>query len=515
MKRNDEQTIDERISSVLNEADRMMLATSVDGNSSAASVFFARDGNDLLFFTFNPTRKAEQIRMNPYVQAVILPRDQEGIRGLQIEGRCRRITDAREIQRAKELILKATTAFQEFMEDPFLIKNKVVGYYRIKPTLIKYVDFYSDEKFEYREFPENRVSVVKDALQTIGRRFLLWIRAVRAPFFSATIVPVLLGAVIAYGDLHKAGLSLLWSWKLFWLTLIGGLFAQAGTNLGNDYFDHTSRNDEFNKSFSPFNGGSRIIQAGLLKPWKVFMAAVLAFGFTIGIGLYLNFQITGNPFGNSLLLWIGFLGVALGAFYTWNPLRLGYRGLGEISIALGFGPVMVLGAHFVLTQPLTHNDLSLWLWQKPLLASVPVAILIMLVVWINQFQDVPADAKAGKRTWVVRLAKIQNDRILYEGPFAYYVFFNIISFGFIVLMAVLGVFKPQFSTPFIIIATLPALLVLKAVKWGKEWLELWNMPEADRTRLPYELLKVNVSTVGVHLFTGSLIILAFWLSNQF
>ncbi len=502
-----------RIENLLKEADRMILSTSVDGNSSAASVFFARDGFDLIFFTFNPTRKAEQIRVNPKVQAVIWPKDQQGIRGLQIDGYCYQITDPEEIKKAHDMILQTTTAFQEYMDDPFLIKNKVVGYYRLKPTLIKYIDFYADEKFEFLEFPENEVSAVKDALRSVGKRLLLWVRAVRAPFFTATIVPIILGAVIAYGQLVKAGAGHLWNWSWMWLTLLGGILAQAGTNLANDYFDHTSRNDEYNKWFSPFNGGSRMIQAGLMRPWKILFAAIAAFTGTAVIGFYLNYQITGSLFGNSPLLWIGILGLILGIFYTWNPIRLGYHGWGELSIALGFGPVMVLGSHFVLSQPIMHNDLSQWLWQKPLLASLPVGILIMLVVWINQFQDAPADAKVGKRTWVVRLAKIQNDRILYEGPFTYYIFFNVLSFSIIFLLFVLGVLKPQLSTPFVVIALLPGFLVFKAIKWGKEWLEAWNSPQANRMQLPYELLKVNVSTIGVHFMTGTLMIIAFWLSS--
>ena len=56
--------LDKKIENVLDSADRMFIATSVGGNSSGASVFFSRDGEDLVFFTFHPTRKAEQIRLN-------------------------------------------------------------------------------------------------------------------------------------------------------------------------------------------------------------------------------------------------------------------------------------------------------------------------------------------------------------------------------------------------------------------------------------------------------------------
>ena len=96
--------LDKKIEDVLDSADRMFIATSVGGNSSGASVFYARDGEDLVFFTFNPTRKAEQIRLNPRVHVVIWPKGQEGIRGLQIDGECYKIKDEDEKEKAYEMV---------------------------------------------------------------------------------------------------------------------------------------------------------------------------------------------------------------------------------------------------------------------------------------------------------------------------------------------------------------------------------------------------------------------------
>ena len=505
------QDLDRKIDAILNEADRMFIATSVGGNSSGASVFFARDGHDIVFFTFHPTRKAEQIRANPHVQLVIWPQGQEGIRGLQIDGLCYKIKDEEEQRKARELVLETNTAFQEMMDDEFLLKNKVVGFYRIKPTVTKYVDFFAEEKFEWREYAENQVGVFRDMALSLLRRFGLWVRAVRAPFFTATIVPILLGSVIAYSSLSSAGAPDIWSWSTFWWVLAGALLAQAGTNMSNDYFDHTTRNDEINKLSSPFTGGSRMIQAGLLSPSKVLFAALASFAGAIAIGLKLNTAITGTPFGASPLLWIGIVGVALGLLYTMGPIRLGYRGLGEPAIALGFGPVMVLGTHFVLTAPYLQAAGNTWAWQTPLLASLPVGILIMLVVWINQFQDIPADEAVGKNTWVVRLADTGRNLIRYERPLRYYAIFNIISFSLILALGIIGFVKPTLATPFVLISLLPAILVAYAVKWGREWISRWNQPDANRQQLPYELLKVNVSTVGIHFFTGVLLVAGYWL----
>ena len=54
------------------------------------------------------------------------------------------------------------------MEDEFLIKNDVVGYYRIKPTTIKYVNFFQKEKFEWKTYPGNKTSAVKMAFLNSG-----------------------------------------------------------------------------------------------------------------------------------------------------------------------------------------------------------------------------------------------------------------------------------------------------------------------------------------------------------
>ncbi len=494
-------SLDERIAAVLDSAERLFLATSVDGNSSGASVFFARDGDDLVFFTFNPSRKAEQIRVNPNVQAVVWPGGQQGIRGLQIAARCERIRDPDKVRRAREAILGVTRAFEAYMDDEFLRANDVVGYYRLRPTLIKYVDFHAPAQFEWREFPDNRPAAWREATDALRARTLLWLRALRAPFFTATLVPVLLGATIAWGDLRATGAQT-WDWARFAWMLLGALLAHAGTNLANDYGDHLSRNDEWNKVPSPFNGGSRVIQAGLLAPWKIALAAALCFAGTVAVGLYLNADIGGAPFAATPILWAGLAGCALGAAYTLGPFRLSYRGFGEVAVALGFGPVMVLGAHYVMSAGATAP----WNWGAPLLASLPVATLVAMIIWINEFQDVPADRAAGKNTWLVRLAEGPGGEVRYERALRAYEHLGAIALGCIVLLGVLGFVEPRLASPFALLALLGLWPGILALRWARQWLARWNAPDADRQRLPYELLKVNAATIGLHLLTGLLLI---------
>ncbi len=79
--------------------------------------------------------------------------------------------------------------------------------------------------------------------------------------------------------------------------------------------------------------------------------------------------------------------------YTAPPFRLVHRGLGEPVTALGFGPVMVLGAYFVCAQA--------WSWEA-FYISLPVALLIALVLYVNQIPDRAGDEAVGKRTLIVR-----------------------------------------------------------------------------------------------------------------
>jgi 1,4-dihydroxy-2-naphthoate octaprenyltransferase len=504
-------TLTDKIDQVVSSTSRMVLATSVDGCSSCASVFFARDGDDFLFFTFNPTRKARQIAFNPRVQMSIWPAGEDGIRGIRVEGNCFRIRQSEEISAARAKILEVTDAFQQYMDDEFLDANGVTGYYRIRPTRITHIDFYAESQFETLEFAENRRSALAEASGAISKRLLLWLQAVRAPFFTATLIPVLLGATIARGDLSDAGMVDDWNWRLFWLVVVGALAAHAGTNLSNDYGDHVTGNDEANRVPSPFNGGSRMIQAGLLAPWKILLASILCFAATIAIGLTLNQQLAGSAFAATPLLYIGIAGCFLGASYTLGPYRLGYHGMGEVAIAIGFGPVIVLGTHYVLSTPV----LETWNWVAPLLASLPVAVFVVLIVWINQFQDVPADHLVDKRNWVVRCAAMQDGSVRYERPLELYRLLGFFGFGVVVLLGVAGVFDAAFGTLYALLALMPLPLLLYANRLGESWLQDWNQADADRQRLPYMLLKVNALTIGIHFTTGLLLVLAYTLRTPY
>lgn len=235
------------------------------------------------------------------------------------------------------------------------------------------------------------------------------------------------------------------------------------------------------------------------------LGALLCFAATIGIGLHINAMLAGHVLAPTPLLAFGVLGCTLGVMYTVGPFRLSYRGLGELAVPLGFGPVIVLGTIYVLA---TGAHLAVP-WLAGLLASLPVAVFVLLILWINQFQDTPADAAAGKRTWVVRLAETGSGTIDFQRPFNVYLALNVTGFGLIALTGLIGRAAPALATDYVWLALLPLPLFVIAARAGARWVRRWRDPAEDRRQLPFALLKVNGLTIALHLGTGLLLAAAY------
>jgi 1,4-dihydroxy-2-naphthoate polyprenyltransferase len=294
----------------------------------------------------------------------------------------------------------------------------------------------------------------------------LFLRATRLPFLSATLVPIILGIAVA-------GLRDEFSWWLALLTVVGGACIHLALNVANDVFDTLSGADEANVNPTQFSGGSRVILYGLLRLRSMALLSAGFYAAGIGIGLVLA------ALQGWSLLWVGVAGALISLFYTAPPVRLVHRGLGEIAVFLGFGPIMALGAYFVQAGD--------YAWE-PFFVSIPVGILIALILYVNEVPDRPADAAAGKRTLPVRLSKEAVVR-LYEISVG-------VTFGLIVAFSLSGVI----ARPAIIaVAGLPlAFPVIRALRESYE----------D----PYALMPAMAKNIQLHVVTGLLLILGYVIS---
>ena len=295
--------------------------------------------------------------------------------------------------------------------------------------------------------------------------FKLYLEELRIPFFSASILPVILGALIAWA---RTGM---FRPDTFLLTLLGGVLLHAGTNVVNDYYDHVSGNDEANVQFvRPFTGGSRMIQKGLLSPREVLIEGLLCFALGSLIGVYLAFRV------GKMVLFLGVIGALSGFFYTAPPLRLVATGAGEILVGLNFGTLMTLGSFYVQTG---------WLAWEPVWASLPLALLIAAVLYINEFQDCEADKAVGKNHWVARVGRARA----VKG----YAWLMGLTYVTILLGAVLGK-----VSLWALLGLLTAPIAWKGLRVAQRFFDDY-----------LKLAPANAATVMVHLLTGVLLCLGY------
>jgi 1,4-dihydroxy-2-naphthoate octaprenyltransferase len=215
--------------------------------------------------------------------------------------------------------------------------------------------------------------------------------ASRPQFLTASVSPVLVGSSLGFA------IAGTFNWPLFLLALFGMMALHAGANIANDYFDSVSGNDWANKNVTPFSGGRQFIQQNILSPKTTLATAIFCFALGVSLGLVILY-LTHSLF----ILILGLIGLLGGFFYTAPPVKLGYRGVGEIAIAFLFGILPVYGSYYLQTGLISIT---------PLPTACVVGILIFLIIFINEFPDLPADAAVNKKTLVVLLGISAGVRI--------------------------------------------------------------------------------------------------------
>jgi len=201
----------------------------------------------------------------------------------------------------------------------------------------------------------------------------------------ASLSAITLGACAAAA--HGA---LSYGWLL--VTLAGIFALEVAKNASGEVFDFDSGTDlaVSDADRSPFSGGKRVLVDGLLTRHQTWVIAASGYALTLLAGLWI---LAGRE---PRVAWLGFAGLALAYFYHAPPLRLSYLGLGELTVALCYGPGIVAGTYLVQMHRVPGPVVAL---------SIPLGLLIGAFLLINEFPDARADAGAGKRTLVVRLGR--------------------------------------------------------------------------------------------------------------
>ena len=250
-----------------------------------------------------------------------------------------------------------------------------------------------------------------------------WIAGARPRTLPAAVAPVLVGTGAA-AALHGfcLGPAL--------LALVVALALQVAVNYANDYSDGTRGTD------ADRVGPMRLVGSGAATPRQVLVAAGLSFLVAAVAGLALA------ALSSWWLIAVGAVCIAAAWTYTGGPIPYGYRALGEVFVFVFFGLVAVVGTTYVQTRTLPGLAFAV---------AVPVGLLIVAILVVNNLRDIEGDALVGKRTLAVLLGD-RPTRLLFAGLF-------VVAFA---VIAVVGVSRPWvlmalLATP---LAAIPARTVL-------------------------------------------------------
>ncbi len=206
------------------------------------------------------------------------------------------------------------------------------------------------------------------------------IQMTRAPFLSSIIAPLIAATLLCVKINGSIGIP------GFILVLITGIGLHVATNVYNDIYDTIQGTDKVNVHRNEFSGGSGVLQDFPEAMGKMYFIArislVIAFFGTAGLMFFVDKNLW-------IYLW-GLYCVSLffSKYYTAAPVKLAYRGMGEVSVWLSFGPMAVLIA--AVSQNLSFNNNNILLLM-PLFGLSTLSILL-----VGQMIDLEADKEGGK-----------------------------------------------------------------------------------------------------------------------
>lgn len=215
-----------------------------------------------------------------------------------------------------------------------------------------------------------------------GEKIRLFLQLSRVPFLSVGVLPLLLGFVLAQNAGHPV------HWPVAVLALLAVTCIMLATYYHGEAEDFDT--DSINVEFNRFSGGSRMVATGVFSARFALGLSYVSIALAVLLGLIIQFVFhTG-----ALTLFLGGFGLGTGVFYSGRPIQLARRGLGEIFIGFCYGWLTVNTGYYLMSQRFAED---------PTLVSLPIALSIFLVIFINEFPDYHSDRQVQKNNLVVRL----------------------------------------------------------------------------------------------------------------
>lgn len=202
--------------------------------------------------------------------------------------------------------------------------------------------------------------------------------AARPKTLPAALAPVLLGTACA---------SVIGAMQIVPALLAGlfALFAQIACNLANDRGDFIRGADQSDRA-----GFARATASGWLSPREVATGTLVSLALAALCGSGLIF------YGGWEMIIVGVLSALACLAYTAGPFPLAYHGLGDVFVVIFFGFVAVAFTCFVQA-----GTFPPFVWVIALACGLGADNILL----INNIRDRETDARAGKRTTVVRFGE--------------------------------------------------------------------------------------------------------------
>jgi 1,4-dihydroxy-2-naphthoate polyprenyltransferase len=209
----------------------------------------------------------------------------------------------------------------------------------------------------------------------MANKLKAWVMAARPRTLPAAMAPVIAGSALAFYDgTFQPGPAL--------AALSGALLLQVGANFANDFLDYQKGADAKGRL-----GPTRVTTAGLLSVRAVQTGTGVVFGLAALCGVYMALS------AGWVVICIGLLSVLAAYAYTGGPYPLGYNGLGEVFVFLFFGLAAVGGTYYVQARTFTAAALAV---------CIPLGLLIVAILVVNNLRDIEGDRAAGKHTLAAR-----------------------------------------------------------------------------------------------------------------
>ena len=294
-------------------------------------------------------------------------------------------------------------------------------------------------------------------------KLILWFKATRPQFLFLSVVLAFLGTSVAwyYGSFNL-GYALLAGFGL--------VLTHGSANAINDYFDYKSGID-LNVKRTPFSGGSGLVPEGKLPIKHTLWVGVVTSLVALIIGIF--FVIVSG--------WqlIPLLVVAALCMVLYTPVIL-KTCWPEWSPGLGLGILPILGSYFVQTG---EYD-----WVV-LIASIPSGILVHNLLLLNEFPDVEADRKGGRKTIPVVFGMEAAGKFFRITTISVYIWIV----GCVMATVISGsVVMPVYCL--IVLLTLP--LAIKAMQGSKEYKDMSKLVPALRSNVMFILITQLLLGVG-------------------